>query len=175
MNNKDKQTKITDEQWKKIKKLFSDARFNFVRLAVRYYSIATVNKDGIPHVSPFGSVILTGKNKGIYFEGFSAILAENLKENKHVCIMAVNTTKRFIFKAFLRGKLLSPLAIRLNGIVSEKREATPEEKKVLKLFFPKWIQGFKGPNLLLGKIRYVRDINFTSFENINAGEMTYRF
>lgn len=68
------------ENWKDIKKLFSESfRSSF------HYAIATVNAEGDPHVTPIGSLILMGPGRGYYFEEFPRQLPQNLAGGDTEC------------------------------------------------------------------------------------------
>ncbi len=79
---------LTVQQWDTMRKIFRNA-FN----SSFHYAIATVNKDGTPHVTPIGSLMLGDDRQGFYFEGYVSALARNLEHNKRVCVLAVNSGK----------------------------------------------------------------------------------
>ena len=82
--------KITDELFKhKIKPLFAKAMFT---------SVATITEDGRPHVSPIGSVYLTSKDKGYYFEKFTKNIPKNSNHCNYATLMSVNVSKWFWLK-----------------------------------------------------------------------------
>ncbi|WP_432736857.1 pyridoxamine 5'-phosphate oxidase family protein [Maridesulfovibrio sp. FT414] len=58
--------------WKEVEKLFSE---------VKHVSVATVDSDGMPRVSPIGSVTFTGENRGYYFEKFPEKMRANLERD----------------------------------------------------------------------------------------------
>ena len=152
--------------WNKIRKVFEDSfKSSF------HYSIATVNEDGSPHVTPIGSLFLGDDQKGFYFEEYVSALAKNLRHNKRVCVLAVNSSKFSLLKTLLLGKMTTPPGVRLMGTVSEKREATPEEFALFKKRFGKY-RMFKGYDKLWGKLRHVREIHFDAFEPVRIGTMT---
>ena len=140
--------------WNKIRKVFKDS-FN----SSFHYSIATVGEDGSPHVN------------GFYFEEYVSALPENLRRNKRVCVLAVNSSKVSLLKTLLLGKMTAPPGVRLMGTASEKREATPQELNLFKKRFGKY-RMFKGYDKLWGRLRYVREIHFDAFEPVRIGTMT---
>lgn len=157
---------ITDEQWKMIQRLFEDAfRSSF------HYAIATVGENGEPHVTPIGSLILRDDRTGFYFEEYPKRLQLNLRHNKRICVMAVNSSTWAAWKSFILGRFGSPPVVRLMGNAGERREATPEEIRLFRKRIAKF-RFFKAYDLLWGHLKYVREIHFDSFEPVHAGVMT---
>jgi len=146
------------DNWDKIKKVFNQGLYSSL-----YFSIATVSKDG--------SLMLGDRYQGIFFEGFPKNMSLNLRHEQRVCIMAVNSSKRFWFRSIFKGKFLSPPGVRLYGRAGEKREGTEHEieqwRKNIRIF-----KRFKGYNLLWGGLAQVRDLFFDGFEPVKAGVMT---
>jgi len=157
---------LGEKQWDQIRKIFQQA-FN----SSFHFAIATVNKDGSPHVTPIGSLILQDDLKGFYFEEYVSNLSQNLQYNKRVCVMAVNTGKWAMLKSFFLGKFLAPLGVRLMGTVTERREATPRE---IELFHKrvKNYRMFKGYKRLWSRLKYVREIHFDAYEPVRIGALT---
>ncbi|MFH1116428.1 MAG: pyridoxamine 5'-phosphate oxidase family protein [Pseudomonadota bacterium] len=154
---------ITDEIWGDICRLFSDAFKHSL-----HCTIATVSEDGVPRATPIGSLILGRNRRGFYFEEYVSGLAKNLRTNKRVCVLAVNSHKPLFFKMLLFGEFTEPIAVRLVGTAGEKREALPEETAL----FRKRVSPYrmlKGHDMLWGNLRYVRDITFDSFEPVRLG------
>lgn len=159
---------LNERNWKAIRRLFRNAQFSSL-----HYAIATVNKEGTPHVSPIGSLFLRDDMSGFYFEELGGAMARNFKYNKHVCVLAVHSSRWFWFKSIIRGRFGSLPSVRLNGTAGEKRQASPEEiAQILKFIRP--FKFSKGYDILWSRMNHVRDIAFDSYENINANEMTYR-
>ncbi len=159
---------LDDRNWEKIRKLFNDTR-----LSTGHFAIATVTKDGTPHVSPIGSLFLRDDMSGYYFEELVGNMARNLKDNNRVCVMAVRSGRWFWLKSLISGRFSSLPALRLGGRAGEKRQATAEEIALLRKFI-RAFKLFKGYDILWSNMTHVRDIVFDSCENINAKEMTYR-
>ena len=156
------------EHWKTIQKLFQDAYDSST-----HYAVATVKEDGTPHITPIGSLILRDDHTGYYFEEFPDGLPKNLKKNQRVCVLAINSSKSFWLKSFIRGKFPTPPGVRLWGNAGKKRLATPDELKEWHKRIEK-AKPLKGYDLLWKDMKYVRDITFNSFEPVNCGEMTAR-
>jgi uncharacterized protein len=154
------------KHWNTIRMVFKESLDSFM-----HYSVATVNEDGSPHVTPIASLFLREDKTGFYFDEFPIHMSRNLERNPRVCIMAVNSNPTFLQKSFLTGKYETPPAVRLMGSVGKKREATEEE-------IAKWqnhvkiARGTKGYDLIWKNMRTVRDIQFDSFEPVLFGEMT---
>ncbi len=119
------------ENWMDIKRLFGQAfKSSF------HYALATVNENGEPHVTPIGSLILFDPGHGYYFEEFPRQLPLNLRQNKQVCVLAVNSSRWFWVKSLFGSRFASLPAIRLYGTVGEAREATENEvESWRRLFF----------------------------------------
>jgi uncharacterized pyridoxamine 5'-phosphate oxidase family protein len=128
----------------------------------RFFSIATVNNDGTPHVTPIGHVFFNDNMTGYYFDQYSEAMPRNFESNNSVCLMSVNSDTLFWLKSLFRGKFSMSPAIRLMGTVSEKRDATHEEIEVLKKSIS-LTSRLKGHKLLWGDLTKVRDMEFTSF------------
>ena len=73
-----------------------------------HYSIASVDENGKPHVTPIGSLILGAPGKAIYFEEFTSKLPNNIKTNKFVSVLAVNSSKLFWLISLIKGQFHEP-------------------------------------------------------------------
>jgi uncharacterized protein len=127
-------------RWEEIRNVFNEAYKSCF-----HYAVASVNKDGSPHVTPIGGLFLRKDLTGFYFDEFPARLNENLKLNPRVCVMAVNADKVFWGKALLEGKFPTFPGVRLMGTVSEAREAEPDEIEAWqkKVGFTRGMKGYK--------------------------------
>lgn len=154
------------ENWTVIRKHFNKCfRTNY------HVSIASVDKDNNPTITPIGSLFL-GKNlTGFYFEKYLTKIPENSKVNKSICVLAVNSSIWFWLRSLISGKFNSYPAIKLYGQLGDKRKATEIEIKRL-LSRMSATKGLKGNSYLWGSMDYVRDITFTRAEKINLGAMT---
>ena len=152
--------------WRKIRKHFNKSfSSNF------YVSVASVDSENNPTVTPIGSLFLNDNQTGFYFEKFPSKLPEHAKNNPRVCLLGVNSGRIFWIKALFREKFTDFPAIKLYGELGKKRKATESETKRLKRRM-KATNGLKGNTYLWGKMEFVRDINFTKAEKINIGKMT---
>jgi len=155
-----------DENWPAIKRVFEQSfKSSF------HYSIASVNNDGTPQVTPIGSLFLSEPGHGYYFEEFPQQMPQNFKTNNNICVLAVNSSRWFWFKSLLSGKFVSPPAIRLLGEAGARREANANEiqlwrKRVKQTRFT------KGYAMMWKNMKMVREIKFTKAIIINLGEMS---
>ena len=130
--------------------------------ANRFFSIATVDKNGNPHVTPIGHVFFSDDMTGYYFDAFSKAMPENFQNNKKICLMSVNSSTGFWLTSLFKGKFSSAPAVRLMGEVSDIRDATPQEIQQLKDSI-KITSKLKGHKMLWGDLTRVRDMKFTEF------------
>lgn len=108
--------------WDQIRKHFTKSfRSNF------YVSIASVNAEGNPTVTPIGSLFLNDDQTGFYFEKFPSKLPEHVKNNPKVCILGVNSGRIFWLKALFREKFSEYPAIKLYGELGQRRKASENE------------------------------------------------
>ncbi len=156
---------ITDEIWERLCRLFADAIESSF-----HCTFASVGEDGTPRATPIGSLILTSDRKGFYFEEYSSGLPKNLRTNKRVCVLAVNTSRRLWFKMLLFGEFTETFAVRLMGTAGEKRLATNEEIALFRNRVSPY-RMLKGHDLLWGNLTQLRDITFDSFEPVRIGPL----
>lgn len=134
-------------------------------------SIASVDKDNKPTITPIGTFFLNKHQTGFYFEKFPKKIQENVKMNKNICVLAVNSSKWFWIKALYKLKFNAYPAIRLYGELREKRKATEIETSRLNRRM-RITKGLKGSTYIWEKMEFVREIKFIKAEGINIGKMT---
>lgn len=155
-----------ENQWPEIKTLFKESfKSSF------HFSIASVGKDGNPHITPIGSIILGDVGKAIYFEKFPTQLPKNIDDNPNISVLAVNSTKFYWLRSLISGKFSTPPAIRLVGKAGNLRDATQKEielwqKRVRRMSFT------KGHRLIWRDMIKVRELKFNKIEPVHIGEMT---
>lgn len=132
------------------------------RKSNRFFSIATVDVDGNPHVTPIGHVFFRGDMTGYYFDAYSKAMPENFEHNKRICLMGANSSTGFWLKSLFRGQFCSAPAVRLFGEVGEVRDATPEEAEKLQQRIG-ITRRLKGHQLIWSDLNRVRDIRFDGF------------
>jgi hypothetical protein len=152
--------------WKKIKRHFSNSFGSSL-----HFSIASVDAGGNPTVTPIGSLILTDAPHGFYFEKYPSKLPKHAKQNRQICVLAVNSNKWFWLKSLWRGKFENTPAIKLYGELGILREAKPEEiarfnRRV------RHTNRLKGHKYLWNSMNQVREVKFTRAEKIQLGKMT---
>jgi hypothetical protein len=134
-------------------------------------SVATLNEDGSPHLTPIGSVLLTEVGRGIYFEIFTTQLARNLERDPRLEVMAVHGGVGFWLLALARGRFSRPPGYRLSGKAGPRRLASAEEqclwrRKVRRL------RRLRGHDMLWGQLTYVRDLVFDAVTPVRIGALT---
>jgi len=156
------------QDWQKIKRHFSlSFRSNF------HVSLATVDQDNHPVVTPIGSLFLNDNQTGFYFEKYPVSIPEAIRHSPAVCILAVRSQRWFWLKALFNGSFSEYPGIRLYGELGVKRPATPEETSRLRHRM-RVTRGLRGNTYLWGNMPFVREIRFTRAEKINLGNMTSR-
>lgn len=150
--------------WKSIR-----AHFNNSFKSSFHVSIASVDANNNPTVTPIGSLFLNNNPTGFYFEKFTSKLQKSA--HKNICVLAVNSNRLFWVKSLFKGKFTSSPAIKLYGELGEKRKATKQEIERLNRRM-RATRGLKGNTYLWKNMDCVREIKFTSAETINLGKMT---
>lgn len=154
------------ESWQSIRDVFREAfRSSF------HYAIASVNADGTPHVTPIGSLLLTGEGKGIYFEILTSQLPRNIERQPRVCVLAVNTSRWYWLISLWRGRFATSPALRLAGTAGRRRPATASEKRWFRKRL-RHVRRLRGYDLLWGKLDHVREIEFDTCEPVALGALT---
>lgn len=157
---------ITDN-WDAVKKDF----LNCQKTSMGTVQIASVDPEGVPNMTPIGSLFL-GKNGHAFFcNRFPKNLNRNLETNDHVCVIAMNASKKFWMKSLFKGRFEGCPGIKLFGRVSPRRHISEQEKnKWERLVKPYRL--LKGYNLLWKDMTHASDIQFEAFEYLKAGKMT---
>ncbi len=155
---------VTD--WNNIRLHFNKSfRSNF------YVSIASVDANNNPTVTPIGSLFLNNDQSGFYFEKYPSKLPIHAEANNNICILAVNSSTWFWVKSLFNGKFRNYPGIKLYGELGNRRKPTEIETSRLNRRM-KATKGFKGNTYLWGDMGFVREITFSKAEKINLGEMT---
>ncbi len=154
------------KEWHEIRKHFNRSfRSNF------YVSIASVDKDNNPTITPIGSLFLNRNQSGFYFEKYPTKLPLHAQNNKQICALAVNSNTWFWIKSLFKAKFGKHPAIKLYGELGERRKATELEISRLQRRM-KITKGTSGNKYLWSDMEFVRDIKFTKAEKVNLGKMT---
>jgi len=152
--------------WKNIRRHFSKGFKSSLHI-----SIASVDSENNPTVTPIGSLFLNDNQTGFYFEKFPSKLPEHARQNNNICALAVNSSRWFWIKSLYKVEFKEYPAIKLYGTLGERRKAT--EKETMRLARRmRSTKRLKGHKYLWGKMEYVREIMFERAEKINIGKMT---
>jgi hypothetical protein len=135
-----------------------------------HVSIASVNKNGGPNVTPIGTLFLNNDQTGFYFEKFSSGLTSTIEKNNAVCVLAVNSNKLFWLKSLFYGAFKKHPALKLYGELGEKRKATKEEIYALSRRM-RATKNLKGNHYLWRNMEFVREIKFNDVEQMKLGKM----
>ena len=152
--------------WNEIRKHFNKSfSSNF------YVSVASVDSENNPTVTPIGSMFLNDDQTGFYFEKFPSKLPKHAKENPNVCLLGVNSGRLFWIRALFKGTFSNYPAIKLYGKLGERRKASEKEISRLNSRM-KITNGLKGNTYLWKTMEFVREIKFTKVEKVKLGNMT---
>lgn len=134
-------------------------------------SISSVGEDGLPTVTPIGTVFLHDFPGGFFFDRYTSALARNVDASRNsICLMSVDSSKLFWLRSFLIGQFIAPPGVRLYGTAGSLREATPvEQSQIASRVRPtRWL---KGSRLIWSSFTHVRDLQFTSFRPVTYPAM----
>ncbi|SME90332.1 DUF2867 domain-containing protein [Desulfovibrio gilichinskyi] len=137
---------------------------------VQYASVATVDADGYPRITPIGSILFSGEGRGYYFEKFPKSMRSNLDRDPRMTIMAVAPRFGFWFGALWHGKFQSQPAIRLVCEAGGRRKATFEEVEAW-LSKVSMFRHLKGHSLLWKDMSMVREFKVIRVEPVELGKM----
>jgi len=152
--------------WNRIKRIFNDgAKSNF------YFSVASTNTDGSPHVTPIGSLMLYEPGRGVYLDELPVRLSRNIGHNPRVCVMAVNGGTGFWFSSLIRGRFNRHVGLRLTGTAGGRRPGTQAEidRWLRRVSLFRWTKGY---DRLWRGMKMVRDITFDGVMPVTGGRMS---
>jgi hypothetical protein len=155
-----------ESNWQGIRRVFGQAFQTSL-----HYSMATVTPEGLPHVTPVGSLMLRKPGQAIYFEQFTQRMPLHFRDNQHVCVLAVRSGLTFWLWSLFRGGFRTPPAIRLYGTVGAPRAATDDEIRAWQRRVGRF-RFTRGHRMMWANMRTVRDVYLTRAEGIHLGEMT---
>ncbi len=153
------------EHWPEIKKTFKTCL-----ASSKYCSVATVDTEGRPHITPIGFIFLKDNQTAYYFEEYTKTIPQNIKNNNNVCLMVANSGFSYWFKSLYKGRFVSAPGVRLYGKMGKRRKALPEEIEQYKNKI-KSSRRFKGNKLLWQGLETVREIELTSFKPVKYPKM----
>lgn len=154
------------KDWNKIRQVFDSAGQSSL-----HFSVASIDAQGYPHITPIGSLILRDDCTGYYFEELPALLPDNLNRSRHVAVLALNSDPSYWMTSLSSGKFETYPGVRLTGVALERREGSIEEINAWQQKV-KFAEGLKGHDILWKNMRMVRDIEFTDVRPVECGEMT---
>jgi len=130
--------------------------------------IASIDKDGMPRLTPIGTVFLNDDHTGFYFERYCATLPMNVTDHPEICIMAVNTGRLYWFRSLFLGRFKGSPAVKLYGSLGQRRTATARELKRLhrRLNFAKSLKGYQ---LLWDDMVHVREFKISKTSIVTFG------
>ena len=157
----------TQQHWPQIRAVFGGALGSSL-----HYAVASVDDAGRPHVTPIGSVMLSGGGRGLFFQLFTSGLPRRIAGNPNIAIMAVNSGRWFWLKGLVAGRFQAPIGVRLNAtVVGPPRPVTELEQQR----FEKRIRGLrrlKGAQRLWSDPGIARDFVVHSADTIELGATT---
>ncbi len=125
-----------NEDWLEIRRVFARSF---------YSSIATVDADGLPHVTPIGSMILLREpGRGFWFERFTTTMPRHLDQQSELCAMAVDTRLSLWGRALVTGRFPAAPGLRLAGTAGARRKATEREQALFqrRVRWARWTRGY---------------------------------
>jgi hypothetical protein len=134
-------------------------------------SIASVDVENNPTVTPIGSLFLNNNQTGFYFEKFPSKLSKHAEQNKNICVLGVNSNRWFWTKSLFKVKFKEYPAVKLYGVLGKRRKATEEETNRLAKRM-RLTNKLKGHTYLWSDMENIRELIFTKAEKINLGKMT---
>jgi hypothetical protein len=146
--------------WQAIQQVFDAAL-----ASSKHCAIASVDVNGVPHITPIGFLFLRDDCSAYYFEQYSKRLPENYKSNANVCLMVVNSDSRFWFKALFTARFAALPGVRLYGRAGDLRPASAAELTALQRRIGP-AKHLPGAKLIWSGLRTVRDIALDRVEPV---------
>ncbi|MFI5501077.1 pyridoxamine 5'-phosphate oxidase family protein [Nocardia asteroides] len=145
-----------DERWRYVREILDRGH-----KSTGHFGIASVNSDGVPNITPVGTVFFRDDCTGFYFDQYTSALARNLDANPHLCLISVDRGTLFWFRSLLAGRFMGAPGVRLYGTAGPRRLASGAElERVQRRVRP--MRVLKGGRLLWSDFTHVRDIDFSS-------------
>ena len=110
------------QEWQHIRKVVNDAQ-----KSAMHCSIATVDEQLQPSITPIGTLFLRENYSGFFFDTYAESFKENLPQNNKACIQAINSSRLFWLKSLLKGEFSDYPGVRLYVEISTLRAANDEE------------------------------------------------
>ena len=150
---------LTPHNWKHIKSVISLAQKSSM-----YCSIATVDSNGMPTITPIGTLFLREEiGQAFFFNTYSSTIEHNISQNPHICIQDVNNSRTFWIKSMLQGLFNNMPGVRLYGEIKARRPATSEELALVEKRI-KALKWTKGGQLIWSSFSHVHDVDIQNFK-----------
>jgi hypothetical protein len=149
-----------EREWHRIREVVARGQRSIVHCA-----IGSIGQDGMPNVTPVGTVFLRDDLSGYYFDQYASGLGRNIDANPRVCVMAVDGGRLFWMRSLFTGRFALPPGVRLYGTAGPRRAASDEELRLIQER-TRPTQWLRGSRLLWSDFTHVRDIAFTGFRPV---------
>ena len=148
---------MNNQKWQHICKVVNDAQ-----KAAMHCSIATVDAQLQPTITPIGTLFLRENQSGFFF---TESLQQNLPQNSKACIQAVNSSRLFWLKSLFKGQFSDYPGVRLYVEVGDLRLANAEELAQIsrRIQILKWT---KGSQFIWSDFTHVRDFRWVKYPNM---------
>ena len=156
---------MNNQEWRHIRKVMENTQ-----KAAMHCSIATVDAQLQPTITPIGTLFLRENQTGFVFDTYAESFKENLPQNKKACIQAINSSRLFWLKSLFKGEFSDYPGVRLYVEIGELRPATNEELAQItqRIQSLKWT---KGSQLIWSDFTQVRDFSVQSFRWVKYPKM----
>ncbi|NNG76698.1 pyridoxamine 5'-phosphate oxidase family protein [Acinetobacter sp. ANC 4277] len=156
---------MNNQEWRHIRKVMENTQ-----KAAMHCSIATVDAQLQPTITPIGTLFLRENQTGFFFDTYAESFKENLPQNKKACIQAINSSRLFWLKSLFKGEFSDYPGVRLYVKIGELRPATNEELAQIaqRIQSLKWT---KGSQLIWSDFTQVRDFSVHSFRWVKYPKM----
>lgn len=147
---------MNKQEWQHIGKVMNDAQ-----KAAMHCSIATVDAQLQPTITPIGTLFLRENQSGFFFDTYTESLQQNLPQNSKACIQAVNSSRLFWLKSLFKGQFSDYPGVQLYVEIGDLRLANAEELAQIsrRIQILKWT---KGSQLIWSDFTHVRDFTVQS-------------
>ncbi|RMI27876.1 pyridoxamine 5'-phosphate oxidase family protein [Nocardia stercoris] len=147
-------------QWDRITEVVARAR-----RSTGHLTVASVDPDGMPTVTPIGTVFLRDDHTGYYFDQYTSALTRNLDADPRFCLMAVDSGSLFWLRSLLVGRFVAAPGVRLYGTAGPRRPATDAELGEVRRRVRPALR-LRGGRMLWSDFSHVRDLTFTGFRPV---------
>lgn len=143
---------------------------NDAQKAAMHCSIATVDAQLQPTITPIGTLFLRENQTGFFFDTYAESFKEHLPQNNKACIQVVNSSRLFWLKSLFKGEFSDYPGVRLYVEIGELHPANKEELAQItqRIQSLKWT---KGSQLIWFDFTQVRDFSVHSFRLVKYPKM----